>query len=644
MAFKLGKRQSAPRPTVEEALDQYRQEKAKTDGILAQRGTLSSTTGTFQMPVKKVIDSKRLHEATKTLNDYKSGKSNLDDKIVSNEQWYKLRHWEQMRKKEDNEVEPVSPWLFNVLANKHADAMDNFPSPNILPREASDKREAKTLTSIVPVILDQNGFKKTYSKVMHHKNRSGTGVYGVYWDAEKHNGIGDVSVVAVDILNLYWEAGITDIQESKNLFHTTLCDNDLLEQAYPQLKGKLTSSPIDVKEYIYDDTVDTSKKSVVIDWYYKKRIGTKTVLHYVKYVNDEVLFATENETEPITDDMGNIIKPPMSETGLYDHGKYPFVFDVLYPMEGTPAGFGYIDIGKNTQAYIDRGNKAIMENMLANCKPRFFGREGAGINFEEFADTNVPIVRVEGSLDGAVSAIPSTPFSSLYLEVVNGKINELKETTGNRDVSTGGTTGGVTAASGIAAQMEASSKLSRDSNGTSYEAFREVCMLIIELIRQFYDAPRCFRIMGSDGAEDFIYYSNQNLIAQSQGMEMGVDVGSRLAVFDIEVTAQKQSPYTKLAQNELALQLYRLGFFNPQMFSQALLCLEMMDFSGKDAVMQRVAQNGVAFMQTMMGQPIAPQNDKEGATDKEALGGEETKEPAHMRKAKENVASLSDPT
>ena len=86
-----------------------------------------------------------------------------------------------------------------------------------------------------------------------------------------------------------------------------------------------------------------------------------------KYCNDVVLFASENELQPVTDALGNVIRQPMADTGWYEHGQYPFVFDPLYSMEGTPCGFGYIDVGKDAQAYIDRGNQAIMQNMLANA-------------------------------------------------------------------------------------------------------------------------------------------------------------------------------------------------------------------------------------------------------------------------------------
>lgn len=617
----------------------------------------------FAAPQKPAIGAAEVKDAYQTLLDYKKGKANLEQRIIDNEQWYKLRHWECMRDKEQD-IQPTSAWLFNCIANKHADAMDNFPSPNILPREEGDKFEAEMLTSIVPVILDQCDFEQTYSDVWMYKLKSGTGVYGVFWDKGKLNGIGDISIRKVDLINLFWESGITDIQKSKHLFHVELADNDSLVDIYPQLSGKLGSSTLDVKKYVYDDTVDTNNKSAVIDWYYKKHRNGKTVLHYCKFVNDEVLFATEND-------------PQFMERGWYDHGEYPFVFDVLYPVEGTPAGFGYIDIGKDAQAYIDRGNQAIMQNMLANTKPRHFIRADGAVNEEEYADMTKDFVHVDGNLgQDSILPIQGKALPNIYVEVINNKIEELKETTGNRDVSTGGTTAGATAASAIAAMQEAGSKLSRDNNKASYRAFRNMCVMVIELIRQFYDLPRCFRIMGENGAARYVEYSNAGIQPMGETSEFGVEVGGRIPLFDIEVTAQKQSPYSKMAQNELALQFYQAGFFNPQMADQALACLDMMDFDRKEFIMQKISQNGGMYQQMLQMQqqmlmlaqmvdqtrgsnladqiaagitgdaPVAP---IDGAAPKveetEALGGKEGKaESTHTKKARQRVADSTSPT
>ena len=651
----MARRQSAPRPTPESEFQ-------KMQMAQPQMGVMDGFKALAQ-----VIGREQIQKAQLILNKYKEGKANLERRIVENEQWYKLRHWECMRKSETNQVEPSSGWLFNSIANKHADAMDNFPSPNVLPREEGDKGEAEMLSSIIPVILEQNDFEETYDNVWDYKLKAGTGIYGVFWDKEKMNGLGDITIKKVDIINLFWESGITDIQMSRNLFHVELADNDLLLGAYPQLEGKLGNSTMDISKYIYDDSVDTNNKSALVDWYYKKRNAEgKVVLHYCKYVNDVVLFATEND-------------PEYAERGWYDHGLYPFVFDPLFSVEGTPCGFGYIDVGKSAQEYIDRGNQAIMQNMLANAKPRHFVRTDGAVNEEEYADLTKDFIHVDGNLgQDSILPVQGKPLNDIYVAVINNKVDELKEVTGNRDISTGGTTSGVTAASAIAAMQEAGSKLSRDNNKASYRAFRKVCLMVIELIRQFYDIPRCFRIMGENGAAQFVQYSNAGISPQFQGIEMGVDMGYRTPLFDIEITAQKQSPYSKMGQNELALQFFGAGFFNPQIADQALACLEMMDFDRKQFIMQKIAQNGGMYQQLLMAQQtmlqlaqivdqdrgtnmaeqiaagitggVAPApmmgNQTPGAKveETEALGGNEKSEAGNTKKARQRVAESTDPT
>ena len=546
---------------------------------------------TENTPVRVGIGVEQLREAAQTLRKYKQGKANLEQRVIDNEEWYRLRHWECLRQgSKKQQVEPVSAWLLNSIANKHADAMDNFPAPNILPREPGDVKEARQLSAIVPVVLEQAGFEATYSEGWWDKIIGGTAIYGVFWDGSKLGGLGDIAVEPVDILNLFWEPGVTKIQNSANVFHVKLENNDALEQAYPELSGKLGGNGLDISKYMYDDTVDTTEKSVVVDWYYKKKTGGKTVLHYCKFVGDTVLYATENE----------------NGEGWYDHGKYPFVFDPMFRVKGTPCGFGYIDIGKGAQEYIDRGDQAVMQNMLSNAKPRYFVRSDGSVNEQEYADMTKDFVHTDGNL-GQDSILPvvGKVLNSIYLNVLDRKVDELKETTGNRDVSTGGSTSGVTAASAIAAMQEAGSKLSRDGNKAAYRAFREVVELVVELIRQFYDLPRQFRILGENGREDFVSYTNAGIKPVYQGMEMGVDMGYRLPVFDIEITAEKASPYSKLSQNELALQFFGAGFFNPQMTDQALACLEMMDFDGKEQIMQRISTNGTLYQRLMMAQQQA---------------------------------------
>ena len=156
--------------------------------------------------------------------------------------------------------------------------MDCYPEPTVLPREPGDREEAAKLTRILPVILKKNQFKRTYSSAWWYKLKSGCAVYGVFWDAGKLGGLGDISIRRMDLLNLFWEPGVTDVQDSEHFFCTELVDDAALLRAYPQLEGKLGCGDFSVSRYLYDDRVDTSGKSLVVDWYYHTERGGRKIL------------------------------------------------------------------------------------------------------------------------------------------------------------------------------------------------------------------------------------------------------------------------------------------------------------------------------------------------------------------------------
>ena len=546
-----------------------------------------------QEPQRPKIGTEEVRRAADILRRYHAGKRQLEQRIIDNEQFWKLRHWQQMEKTGQGgnpaDPQPTSGWLVNCILSKHADAMDCYPEPTVLPREPGDREEARKLTRILPVVLKKNGFKRTYSSAWWYKLKSGCAVYGVFWDAGKLNGLGDIAIRRMDLLNLFWEPGVTDIQDSSHFFSTELQDREALEERYPWTKGKADRGGWSVSRYLYDDAVDTSGKVLVVDWYYHTRENGRKVLQYCKFVGDTVLYATEND-------------PDMREKGWYDHGKYPFVFDVLFPEEGTPAGYGYVDLCKSPQKQIDLMNQAILKNTLASATPRFFVRSDGAVNENEYADWTRPFVHTNGNLGSdSIAPIQTAGLDSVYVAILQSKIAEMKETAGNRDVANGGTAGGVTAATAIAALQEAGGKLSRNMIDDGYEAFSDVVTLCIELIRQFYSLPRQFRLLGAMGREEFVTYDSRGL--QPQAVDDGVITGYRVPEFDLEVSAQDENPYKTMEYNQLALQLFQMGFFRADMADQALRCLELMDFKNKDQLMSSILQGQAAAMER---QPVQP--------------------------------------
>lgn len=536
-------------------------------------------TETDKSTLNEFVDTRKIEQAAATLMKYKQGKEALENRIVEEERWWKIRHRE-IEKQKNGKDAPASAWLFGSITNKHADAMDNYPEPNVLPRERRDERNAETLSSVLPVVLERNEFEQTYSDAWWYKLKHGAVCYGVFWNNELERGLGDIDITYIDLLNVFWEPGITDIQDSRNLFIVSLTDTDLIEERFPNTKGKLGGNTIEVKDYVHDDNIDKSQKTVVIDWYYKKWLSDgRRVLHYCKFTGNTVLYATENDVR-------------YKDSGWYEHGKYPVVFDILFPEEGTPAGFGLISVMKDPQKYIDKISGLMIENTAIRCRPRYFAKKSGGINEEEFLDLSKTLVHVEGSLSEEnlrkidVDDVPQSAFNILQM-----KIDELKETSSNRDVSQGSASSGVTSGAAIAALQEAGNKTSRDMVLASYRAYKKLTYLCIDLIEQFYTETRSFRITGDKGTTEYTEINSRMLAGENEG---------RRPVFDIVIKPQKRSAYSKLSQNELAKELYNLGFFNPENAEPSLAAVEMMDFDGKQKVKEQIQKGHTLYNQLLM--------------------------------------------
>ena len=521
----------------------------------------------------------RLAEATQTLLKYKGGRASLEERIIEAERYYRMHNW--WSKNNVNKrygVKSNSGWLFASCNNKHSDAMDNIPEANVLPRESADEETAKLISEVLPCVLEINDFEEIYDAGWWDKLVKGTAVYAATWDAQMNNGLGEISIKRVDILNCYWDPNCQNIQDGKNCFFVTLMDvDDLREQYGDEIADTVASVPmITPGMYSYETVHDNVGRVAVIDWYYKK----DGLLQYAKYVEDELLYASEDDER-------------YRDTGYYDHQLYPFIFDGLYPMEGSPAGLSHVDLCRDAQDYIDRMDSIILDSALINGRPKYFYNAQGGVSEDEVLDPEKPLVRVNGAgaINESILPFGKSELNPLYVNVLNSKINELRETSGSTEAAQGGAPASVTAYSAIAALQEASGKTSRSLVRSGYRRFKDLCYMIIELMRQFYDTPRVYRITGGNQPQ-YVEFDNSMMQGQMMVGPTGEEFQAHEPVYDIKVKPAKQTSYSRMAQNELAKELYGAGIFAPQNADSALAVLDMMDFEGKDQVVQRVQQNG----------------------------------------------------
>ena len=527
----------------------------------------------------------QISEALDLLSKYKEGKQALETRMKEENLWWRRRHW-QMFDKNQKRI-PAGAQLFNSIENKIADIYDNVPECAFLARSQDDEDTAKALTDVMPAILEQNDVENAFVAVTREKVVCGTGIYSVTWDQHKLNGLGDVSIKSVSPLNLYWEPGIADIQDSPHLFYVYNVENETLKAEFPELEGKLGGKSHVVTEYVYEDMPDDSRRTPVIDYYYKRRAGNRTVLHFAKICEGVLLYASENDKA-------------YAERGWYDHGKYPFVFDTLFPLYGSPCGFGYVTVGKDQQYQIDRLNNAITRNAIIASTRRKYVKKTANVNIDELMDIDREVIEVAGSNDvrEQIMTIDEPSLSGNYISILQNLENTLKEVTANRDFSQGGTSGGVTSGTAISALVEAGNKQVRMILRGSYDSYKQVVTLCLELVRQFGINERAFRIIGDDGTTTYTNFSNAGLAPKPQ-IVGGVDMGMKEPVFDIKIRPHKKSPYARITQNAMMQEFYGMGFFDPANSTQALACLDGMEFDGKDTLCRKIEQNGTIYSENI---------------------------------------------
>ncbi len=533
----------------------------------------------------RILTDADCRAAAELLARYRAGKGRLDARICDEALWWQERHGGDGRAG----VRPTSAWLENSVCNKHADLCDASPVCVALPREAGDEAEAALLSDILPVIVERCAFAETYSDNIWCKLKHGMAAYGIFWNPALERGLGDIDIRRVDVRNLFWEPGVRDIQDSPNLFLVGLENTAELMERYPHLyerraamRDDSTLLALDMGgSYLTRDNEGMGDRTAVVDWYYKRRLPSgNTVLHFAKFAGDVLLYASEND-------------PVLRERGWYDHGLYPVVLDILYPEEGSPSGYGLIALGRNPQGYIDELDGHILEYANNAARIRYWAKRSLGVNEKEFLNPDRRIIEVEGDIDEEkLRQITLSPMDGMLTEVRRMKIDELKETTGNRDVSQGSTAGGVTAAAAISALQEAGNKGSRDMIAGTYRAYVQIIQQVIELIRQFYDGVRCFRIVGEEGARRYVRYTNTGLQDRPTGTGSDGHALYRRPIFDIEVRAERADPLDRTEKNALMLELFRAGFFDPERASASAGALSGMDFEGIDILRAAIRSAG----------------------------------------------------
>jgi hypothetical protein len=474
-------------------------------------------------------------------------------KCVGNEEFYKSNHWHDVAVVEPSEPRPVTPVLFSTLEGTLGDIMDSYPEAVLLPQEENDEALASQLGDIVGYILKRRRYRQVYRSKSRALLKKGACVQEIFWDGSLYGGIGDVNIREWDIVNFLWDPKYEDFQQGRACFKFGFYEKEWFAQRYPD-KLPLFKHDGYTRQGYAGEKRDTDDFMLMEYWY--KRYDTKTGVtrvHMAKICGHVLLECSED----------------CCPDGMYGHGRYPFILEALFPIAATPVGLGMVDIFKNLQQYADKLDQIIMKNTLMSGKVKLLVNKSADLDEDALCDWSKEIVRGGRIDDSALRWFQPAPLNPYVLTHFNGKLEAIKEESGQNLFSRGEGGQGVTAASAILALQEAGNKRSRVLVEQMFDGFEDLVRMVVSLICENYTERRRYRILGEDGARSAVFGRDKRRLDAYED-------------FDVSVNVQKMTPYRTIYQNQLAMEMLGAGMLSPKD------ALWMMRFEGKDRIAEEV--------------------------------------------------------
>lgn len=505
-------------------------------------------------------------------------------RMANADRLYRGDHWSLIQDGEgctgnheaSNAPKPTTPIIFSTIENLKADLNDELPEAVVKPQDGINEVEAKLLTAVIRQELDDCDYSTQYDAMIHDLLVRGWQAQEIGYDPDAHGRWGAGFIRHVPAQNIMPDPNAADIQNGRAVFKFDSRPRHWFSQHYPdeyaRMRFDAQTESDDIIEAAAARAVQSSRQEnnllLIEMWYRRYDPDTKlTSIHMAQFAGGRLL-ANSAETKP---------------SGYFAHGLYPFVISPLYRISGSPLGLGICDMHGNTQLYSDKLDQIIMTNALRASRNRLLVGSSNEDAFSDIQDFSKEIISVPNIAD--MNWFQDAALPSYIINYVQMMRDSIKTESGSNEQSRGSTGSGVTAASAITALQEMSTKRSRHHANVEQDAFKKAVLMLLDVLSECDIVPRSVTITIA-GEPQTIPVSRETF-RQTQD---GRPIGSR-----VKVRTARQTRYSKMKNNELALQFIQLlgQTIDP------LPILETMDFEDKELMLEKIRASRMTTMMQM---------------------------------------------
>lgn len=489
------------------------------------------------------------------------------ERMKRNEILYHARHWDVMQNSGDkNAPRPVTPIIFSTIENVKADLMNKIPAGTIKPENSEDQDLARALTKVCEQDLEANDWEYEYFLLTDDLLKYGWNVMEVGFDSYAMQGKGCAFIRRVAPFSFMCDPLAENPQDGRACFKFARRTKEWFRQHYPDKYDLLDYDPTVDETYRPDTSIhghDTvSETQEIIEGWVKVYDAdrNKTSVHMITFAGGVVL---EHSCD---------LKP----SGYFSHGEYPFVVTPLYPVSGTPWGLGIPDMHEASQLYSDKLDQILLKNAYLSSHNKLLVTDASGFDAEDLSDWTKDVHQGE-SLNG-LTWFSTPPLPSYLLQYLKEMREDIKTESGANDQARGQTSGGVTAASAINALQTMATKRSTMHAQGFHSKFKMAYRMLLDVEREFAQSDR-----------EVAFMSHGRIVSMRVTPEDFARLGDdgKPIEYHIVIETSDVAQYTKLANNELALQLGTM--FRDTIDPIAVLYL--MDFKDRDIVIEMIQES-----------------------------------------------------
>lgn len=486
--------------------------------------------------------------------EYRNAYGREWERLEKCERIYRGDHWHDVPEADPGEPRPVTPIIQSTIENIRADLVDQYPQAIITADSPEYGEIAEMLTGAIRENHIRAGYAREYAKLSHDLLVGGYMVQEAGFDKRLNCGMGGAFIREVDPRSIMFDPLCPDIGDGRAVFKFVPYPRAWFRQHYPDKEREMEADGLLLKP-VRDSLLTVSDEdSIMLIECWLREYDPDTDRYSVRMLKlaGGVLLEDSARQRP---------------EGYYAHGEYPFVVTALYPRRGSCLGFGLVDMFENQQLYSDKLDQIVLKNALMASHNKLLVTGASGFDIDDLRDWSKEVHRGE-NLNG-VTWFSTAPLPGYILDYIRSMRNSIKEESGANDFSRGMATGGVTAASAIAALQEMSSKRSRMAAKAIHDAFEQAVRLEIEVEREYCIFPRKVHLKNRTDT----LLSNKLMKKTALGNDIPLE-------FTVSVKVQRENRFSVTAHNELMLSMLKCGMIT------ADVALEMMVFDGKEQVQE----------------------------------------------------------